>query len=93
MEIVETMVGPLQMGIFPHAEAGGAIVRHEWYKPCGDGPVIYLNAEPDLQRALDRVAGAGGNVLVTKTQISDEHGYMAVFVDSEGNRIALHSSS
>jgi len=30
-------------------------------------------------------------ILVPKTQISEDYGYMAMFIDTEGNRIALHS--
>ena len=34
---------------------------------------------------------AGGKVVESKTKISDEHGYMALIIDTEGNRVALHS--
>jgi len=44
-----------------------------------------------VQVVLDRIEKAGGKIIVPKTQISPEHGYMAVFIDTEGNRIALHS--
>lgn len=40
---------------------------------------------------LDKVENAGGKILVPKTQISEDFGYMAVIIDSEGNRIAFHS--
>ena len=50
-----------------------------------------VNANPDVQTILDRVEAAGGKILVSKTEISPEHGYMGVFVDTEGNRIGLHS--
>ena len=72
---------------------GGALSYAEgFYKPSAtDGPLIYLNANPDVQVVLDRIEKAGGKIIVPKTQISPEHGYMAVFIDTEGNRIALHS--
>jgi len=50
-----------------------------------------LNGNPDVQIILDRIEAAGGQILVPKTEISPEYGHMAVFLDSEGNRIALHS--
>jgi uncharacterized protein len=87
----------LQMRMFPIEDPmvniGGALVYNEqFYQPSTTaGPLIYLNGNPDVQLILDRVEGAGGVVTVPKTQISPEHGYMAVFVDTEGNRIALHS--
>jgi predicted enzyme related to lactoylglutathione lyase len=73
-------------------EGGGAVVESEAYKPSAtDGPLIYLNGNPDVQVVLDRVEAAGGKIMVPKTEISPEYGYMAVFTDTEGNRIALHS--
>lgn len=85
----------LQMRMFPvedRMDVGGAIVHNkEWYKPSDtQGPLVYLNANPDAQKILDRIPAAGGKVIVPKTQISPEHGYMAVFIDTEGNRVALH---
>jgi len=75
------------------ADVGGALCYNkDFYKPSStDGPLIYLNGNPDVQNILDKIEVAGGKILVPKTQISPEYGYMAVFVDTEGNRIALHS--
>ena len=56
-----------------------------------DGPLIYLNGNPDVQKVLDKVEHAGGKIMVPKTMISPEFGFMAVILDTEGNRIALHS--
>ncbi|WP_187269568.1 VOC family protein [Flagellimonas hymeniacidonis] len=83
------------MGWFPWAEgkpgANGSLIQHEGYKPSNtDGVLIYFASE-DVQKELDRIEAAGGKVLKPKTQISPEIGFMAVFLDSEGNRIALHS--
>jgi predicted enzyme related to lactoylglutathione lyase len=63
-----------------------------FHKPSAtDGPLVYLNGNPDLQNVLDKVEAAGGKIMVPKTVISPEYGSMAVFIDTEGNRIALHS--
>ena len=74
-------------------QVGGAVVDSGgFHKPSAtDGPLVYLNANPDVQNVLDRVVAAGGNIMVPKTQISPEYGYMAVIIDTEGNRIGLHS--
>ena len=86
-----------QMRMFPIEDMmngiGGAIMKAEgFYKPSAtDGPLVYLNANPDVQIVLDKIEVAGGKIVVPKTQISPEYGYMAVFTDTEGNRIALHS--
>lgn len=86
----------IKMRMFPLEDimgVGGALTYAEgFYKPSAtDGPLIYLNANPDVQIVLDRIPEAGGTILVPKTEISPEYGFMAVFLDSEGNRIALHS--
>jgi hypothetical protein len=72
---------------------GGAIVDSGgFHKPSAtDGPLVYLNANPDVQLVLDKVEAAGGKIIVPKTEISPEYGFMAVIMDSEGNRIGLHS--
>jgi predicted enzyme related to lactoylglutathione lyase len=88
----------MKMAAFPadpqKGEVGGAIVAGPGATPSGDGTVVYLNAGPDLQVVLDRVAAAGGKVLMPKTQVPMEGaGYFAVFADSEGNTVGLHSQS
>jgi predicted enzyme related to lactoylglutathione lyase len=70
---------------------GGAIIRSGDLRPGADGIVVYLNGGDDLSPILDRVAAAGGQVTVPKTHINDEIGYYAMFIDTEGNRLALHS--
>ncbi|SMP15028.1 hypothetical protein SAMN06265375_10225 [Muriicola jejuensis] len=86
----------LQMGIFPFAEgksgAWGALVKHpDFYHPStSDGPLLYFSSK-DVKIQADRVDRAGGKLLQPKKLISEGVGYMALFVDSEGNRIALHS--
>jgi len=86
-----------QMRMFPVEDRvngiGGAISKAEgFYKPSAtDGTLVYLNANPDVQIVLDKIEAAGGKIVVPKTQISPEYGYMAVFIDTEGNRVALHS--
>jgi len=86
----------IKMRMFPLQDmmgVGGALVHNaDFYKPSAtEGPLIYLNANPDVQLVLDKVEAAGGKVMVPKTQISPEYGYMAVLMDPEGNRVALHS--
>lgn len=70
---------------------GGAIAHGPGYEPSGVGTIVYLNGGEDLQRVLDRVEGAGGRVLMEKTQITPDLGFHARFQDTEGNVVALHS--
>jgi predicted enzyme related to lactoylglutathione lyase len=84
----------LKMALFPveKGTVGGALCEHhEFYTPSHNGPLIYLNGNPDLSVFVNRMGNAGGRILIPKTQISPEYGYMAVFEDTEGNRVALHS--
>jgi predicted enzyme related to lactoylglutathione lyase len=83
------------MGMFPseqgNGKLSGAIVKGEHYTPSMTGTLVYLNGDPDLQVALDKVEAAGGKIIRPKTQIG-EFGFMAVMVDTEGNAVALHSN-
>ena len=97
IEMVPLDTPNFQMRMFPIEDMvngiGGAISKAEgFYKPSAtDGTLVYLNANPDVQIVLDKIEAAGGKIVVPKTQISPEYGYMAVFIDTEGNRVALHS--
>jgi predicted enzyme related to lactoylglutathione lyase len=87
----------MKMCFFPLTDpmkgVGGTLCDSSgFHTPSEDkGPLIYLNANPEIQVIVDRIEDAGGKIIVPKTQISPEYGYMAVFIDTEGNRIALHS--
>ena len=87
----------MQMAFFPwemgNGKAAGGLVKSEMHKPSMDGAVIYLNGNPDLQNVLSKIESAGGKVLMPKTPITEEIGYMAFFTDTEGNRMALHSQN
>lgn len=88
----------MRMRMFPVDDMmtgiGGALVDSGgFHKPSAtDGPLIYLNGNPDVQSVLDKVEAAGGKIVIPKTEINSEYGYMAVFIDIEGNRIGLHSN-
>jgi predicted enzyme related to lactoylglutathione lyase len=81
---------PMDMG---SGKVSGALVKSDYHRPSKDGVVIYLNANPDMKEILERIKDEHGEVVMPKTQISPEIGYMAFFIDSEGNRIALHSQN
>lgn len=87
----------IKMRMFPLDDmmkgVGGALVHtNGFHKPSStDGPLIYLNGNPDVQNVLDKVEAAGGKIMVPKTEISPDYGFMAVIIDTEGNRIGLHS--
>jgi predicted enzyme related to lactoylglutathione lyase len=92
-EIHQQEIVGTRMGFLPHGqqEVGGALVEGDGYEPSESGPLVYLNGGQDLSDPLGRVEQAGGKVVLPKTKISDEIGYMAIFKDSEGNKVAFHS--
>lgn len=97
IKLSRQLLGPIEMAWFPDVENGmgasGSLVFNEnYYKPSQDGVLIYFTARSgDLAIELGRVGKSGGKVIRSKTQISEDVGFMALFIDSEGNRIALLS--
>ena len=82
-------------GIFPYDQGtgvGGAVVSDEQYTPSADSFIIYLNAQSEsrLDGILERVPTAGGKVLMPKTHL-DGAGYVALILDTEGNRVGLNA--
>jgi uncharacterized protein len=72
---------------------GGAVIAGPNSIPSDKGPLIYLNGGDDLNIVLNKVVDAGGRVVMPKTLISEEAGYFAIFIDSQGNKLALHSNN
>ncbi|MFD2671503.1 VOC family protein [Marinicrinis sediminis] len=91
---IEKMEFPeIQMGLFPTEGqmTFGVIMQSEGYTPSANGVTIYLDGGDDLQVILDKVEKQGGKIVMPKTPHADESGYFALFIDTEGNRLGLHS--
>ncbi len=67
----------------------GGLTKGPNAKPSAEGALVYLNANPSIQAIINRIVPAGGKVLVPKTEMIA--GFIAVFLDTEGNRVALHA--
>ncbi|WP_051349983.1 VOC family protein [Dyadobacter alkalitolerans] len=82
-----------QMGLFTGEEGSVnvALVHGNDYKPSERGTLVYLNGGEDLQTILDKIETNGGRIVVPKTEIDPENGFFATFMDSEGNKLGLHS--
>jgi predicted enzyme related to lactoylglutathione lyase len=93
VRLTDERMGDHVLGVFPHAgdAVSGCVMSGPGYAPAGDGAVVYINAGADLSGALSRVEAAGGKVALPKTFLSEEIGYFAHFIDSEGNRVGMHS--
>lgn len=86
----EKMAGA-ELAVFPHEDPapGGALIKFEHFAPAGQGCILYLNTT-DLAATLERVDKAGGQCVFGPQELSEGIGAIALFVDSEGNRIGLH---
>jgi len=73
-------------------EIGGGLAEEEGYEPSQQGPLVYLNSGDDLSIPLAKVEPAGGKIVMPKTSLGP-NGFMARFIDTEGNRVAFHSMS
>lgn len=93
ISIEEVNMGDIRMALFPMD--GGAVsvslIHGSGYRPSVDGAIIYLNAGDDLQITLNKIEANGGKVLMPKSEIAPEMGYYALFIDTEGNRLGVHS--
>ncbi len=93
IQIEQMEFSGLEMGLLPYEGqmVTGVIMKGEDYTPSSNGVTIYLNGGDNLQVVLDRVEKSGGEILVPKTPHADESGFFALFLDSEGNKMGLHS--
>ena len=84
--------GGVPHALFPagQSDTGGALIQDGRRKPSAEGTLIYLDAAGKLDDCVERLRGAGGTLMLPKTDIGDP-GFIAVFRDSEGNSVALHS--
>ena len=87
-----------RLGMLPfdpdeRAIVGGAIVKADDFLPARHGTLVYLDGGDDLSIVLTRVEPAGGKVLTDKTLITPEIGWFGTFLDTEGNKVALHSAA
>lgn len=94
MEMEMNVGADYAMAYFPVDKGiGGALVAGPGCVPNATGVLIYLNAGSDMDNVLGRVELAGGRVIMPRTLISEISGSFALFIDSEGNRLALHEGS
>ena len=94
LELSVQEMGPLKMAWFPMLQGAmgstGSLVQADGYEPSHKGSMVYFTV-PSIEQALERAQEKGGKLLFPKKSIG-EYGFVAHFEDSEGNRVALHSS-
>lgn len=96
IEMYEETIAGTQMAYFPgepgSGKVSGCLALSPDHKPSTEGVVVYLNANPAMNPVLERISEAGGKVLMPRTLVTPEIGYMAFFLDTEGNKMALHAT-
>jgi predicted enzyme related to lactoylglutathione lyase len=87
----QTMPG-MEFALLPHAEdnVSGCLVVMHGNQPSATGPLVYLSVEGRIDDAIKQARDGGGKILNEKEQIGP-YGFRAIVLDSEGNRVALHS--
>lgn len=95
IEMFVMEMGGNPMAFFPCGDdkVGGSLILDKELKPGKDGCLVYLNANPSIQKVIDKIEAAGGKVVVSKTQVSPEIGFVSYFIDCEGNRVGLHANN
>ena len=87
-------MGPSTMAVFPSAEGGSTGCLHAGAtaaEPQAQGTLVYLDANPSLDAALQRAAELGGHVSTPRTALPPGMGFFAHIVEVEGNRVGLHA--
>jgi uncharacterized protein len=82
----------MEFVLLPHEEnnVSGCLVVTKDNQPSATGPLVYLSVEGRIDAAIAAVKQNGGKILVDKSPIGP-YGFRAIFLDTEGNRLALHS--
>ena len=96
IKMEEMEMPDMKYALFPFdpmkGKVAGGLAQSPMHTPASTGSIIYLNANPDLQKVLERIENAGGKITMPKTSIGP-NGFMAFFNDTEGNIMALHSNT
>lgn len=67
----------------------GVLSKSTGNSPSDNGTMVYINASPYIEDVLEKVEQTGGKIIMPKTEINA--GFIAVIIDSEGNKVGLHS--
>jgi hypothetical protein len=89
-------MGPSEGAVFAYdIEAdgtGGALMMGPTAPPVASGgTLVYLDASPSLDAALERAQAAGGQVALPRTALPEGMGFFAHIRDLDGNRVGLHA--
>ena len=91
---IETYGPDVPVAVMQHGpgDVAGCLYQDAGYEPSTQGALLYFTVEGRINEAVALAEANGGQVLEAVNSIAP-HGYRAVVLDCEGNRIALHSES
>lgn len=93
IKVTKEQFGEISFCILEHADGnGGCLVERPKEVASESGILIYMNADGRIRDAVAKVSEKGGSVIEDIHSIGP-HGFRALVLDSEGNRIALHSET
>ena len=89
-------MGPCKGAVFAYDKesdgVGGALMMGPTAPALSTGGVlVYLDASPALDAALERVIAAGGQVALPRQALPPGMGFFAHITDLDGNRVGLHA--
>jgi predicted enzyme related to lactoylglutathione lyase len=84
--------GDYRFGVIDHQDGNGGCLVPAEGPITGGGPLVYLNANGRLKQAVAAITERGGTIVEQPHSIGP-HGFRALFDDTEGNRLALHSNA
>lgn len=92
--VTKEKTGSIPIGILPTPDGRkmGCLVSGNQAKPSLDGVMVWFDVEGRLKESVTAATANGGKILGDAHAIG-EFGFRAEIQDSEGNRIALYSSS
>lgn len=88
------VMGPNTLAVFPYQEGGAGGCIHSgagMLPPAASGTLVYLDCNPSLDAALQRIGPAGGQVVMGPAALPPGMGFIAHMVDPAGNRVGLHA--
>jgi len=89
-------MGPSQGAVFAYDMAAGGVGGALMMGPTAPalatgGTLVYLDASPSLDAALERTLTAGGQVALPRRALPPGMGFFAHITDLDGNRVGLHA--
>ena len=89
-------MGPSRGAVFAYNQeadgVGGALMMGPTAPAQSSGGVlVYLDAGPSLDAALERVIAAGGHIALPRQALPPGMGFFAHVTDLDGNRVGLHA--